>query len=165
MQASVETKSDTAKGAAAETRTELSEALARDLAALMKHLFVPTGREFFAELEKAGISLTQAKSLMFLSDAERPMSVKALSDALGLSLPGISRSIEAMVQRGDVKREEDPNDRRSKLVTITPRGRRLWERLLAVRLAGVRRFVEELTTEEQEALAHGVGAVAGRFDR
>ncbi len=49
------------------------------------------------------------------------MSVKALSDAIGLSLAGVSRSIEAMVQRGDVKRAEDPRDRRSKLLTATPR--------------------------------------------
>jgi DNA-binding MarR family transcriptional regulator len=131
----------------------------------MKHLLLTTSPDFFAELEKAGISVTQAKSLIVLINADHPMSVKSLSNALGLSLPGISRSIEAMVQRGEVKREEDPLDRRSKLLSVTPRGRKLYERLLAVRLAGVRRFVEELTPEEQEALAQGLDAVAGRFDR
>jgi DNA-binding MarR family transcriptional regulator len=147
------------------TKTTGSEALARDLTALMKHLLVTTSPDFFAELEKAGISVTQAKSLIILINADHPMSVKSLSSALGLSLPGISRSIEAMVQRGEVKRKEDPLDRRSKLLSVTPRGRKLYERLLAVRLAGVRRFVEELTPEEQEALAQGLDAVAGRFDR
>jgi DNA-binding MarR family transcriptional regulator len=131
----------------------------------MKHLLLTTSPDFFAELEKAGISVTQAKSLIVLINADHPMSVKSLSNALGLSLPGISRSIEAMVQRGEVKREEDPLDRRSKLLSVTPRGRKLYERLLAVRLAGVRRFVEELTPEEQVALAQGLDAVAGRFDR
>lgn len=147
------------------TKTAGSEALTRDLTALMKHLLLTTSPDFFAELEKAGISVTQAKSLIVLINADHPMSVKSLSSAMGLSLPGISRSIEAMVQRGEVKREEDPLDRRSKLLSVTPRGRKLYERLLAVRLAGVRRFVEELTPEEQEALAQGVGAVAGRLDR
>jgi DNA-binding MarR family transcriptional regulator len=131
----------------------------------MKHLLLTTSPDFFAELEKAGISVTQAKSLIILINADHPMSVKSLSSALGLSLPGISRSIEAMVQRGEVKREEDPLDRRSKRLSVTPRGRKLYERLLAVRMAGVRRFVEELTPEEQEALAKGLDAVAGRFDR
>jgi MarR family transcriptional regulator for hemolysin len=151
--------------ASVSTKTKTSEALTQDLTALMKHLLVSTGRDFFAELEKVGISLSQAKSLMLLIEAKEPMSVKAISDALGLSLPGVSRSIDAMVQRGEVTREEDPRDRRAKLVSVTPRGRKLWERLLAVRLAGVRRFVDDLTPQEQEALAQGVGAVAGRFDR
>jgi MarR family transcriptional regulator, transcriptional regulator for hemolysin len=131
----------------------------------MKHLMVTTGRDFFAEMERTGVSLTQAKSLMILTEAEEAMSVKALSDAMGLSLPGVSRSIDAMVQRGDVTREEDPRDRRCKLVSVTPRGRRLYERLMAIRLAGVRRFVDELDQDEQEALAHGLDAVAGRIPR
>jgi DNA-binding MarR family transcriptional regulator len=141
----------------------VSEELATSLTALMKHLMMTTGRDFFAEMEKTGVSLTQAKSLMLLIEAEQPMSVKAISDAMGLSLPGVSRSIEAMVQRGDVTREEDPRDRRCKQVSVTPRGRKLYERLMAVRIAGVRRFVEELDQDEQEALAHGLDAVAGRI--
>jgi DNA-binding MarR family transcriptional regulator len=147
------------------TQKDVAAALAKDLTQLLRHLLVTTGPDFFAELERAGISLTQAKSLMLLIDADQPLSVKAISDKLGLSLPGVSRAIDAMVQRGEVKREEDPRDRRSKLLTVTPRGRKLWEHLLAVRMAGVRRFVDTLTPEEQEALAQGVGAVAGRFNR
>jgi MarR family transcriptional regulator, transcriptional regulator for hemolysin len=139
--------------------------LATSLTALMKHLLVTTGRDFFAELEKSGVSLTQAKCLMLLTDADEPKSVKALADALGLSLPGVSRSVEAMVQRGEVTRDEDPRDRRCKMVSVTPRGRRLYERLMAIRLAGVRRFVDELNEDEKEALAHGVDAVAGRITR
>jgi MarR family transcriptional regulator for hemolysin len=149
----------------ASVSTTTTQDLATSLTALMKHLLVTTGRDFFAELEKSGVSLTQAKCLMLLTDADEPKSVKALADALGLSLPGVSRSIEAMVQRGEVTREEDPRDRRCKMVSVTPRGRRLYERLMAIRLAGVRRFVDELNEDEKEALAYGVDAVAGRITR
>jgi MarR family transcriptional regulator for hemolysin len=144
---------------------QAGDELTHSLTALMKHLMVTTGRDFFAEMEKSGVSLTQAKSLMLLTEAEQPMSVKALSDAMGLSLPGVSRSVDAMVQRGEVTREEDPRDRRCKMLSVTPRGRRLYQRLMAVRLAGVRRFVEELDNDEKEALAHGLDAVAGRIAR
>jgi DNA-binding MarR family transcriptional regulator len=129
----------------------------------LKHLLVTTGRDFFGELEKAGISLTQIKSLAMLADSEEPMSVKALSDLMGLSVPGISRAVDGLVQRGEVRRVEDPRDRRSKLLSITPRGRRTYERLLATRMAGVRRFVDDLDPEEQEALEQGLRAVAGRL--
>jgi DNA-binding MarR family transcriptional regulator len=155
VQASVETKQAPAD----------SGELAGSLTALMKHLLVTTGRDFFAEMERSGVSLTQAKSLMLLIDAEEPMSVKAISDALGLSVPGISRSIDAMVQRGEVTRAEDPRDRRCKMLSVTPRGRKLYGRLMAIRLAGVRRFVEELDQDEREALAHGLDAVAGRITK
>lgn len=131
----------------------------------MKHLMLTTGRDFFAEMEKTGVSLSQAKSLMILTDAEQPMSVKAIADALGLSVAGVSRSIDAMVHRGEVTRDEDPRDRRCKMVSVTPRGRRLYERLMAVRLAGVRRFVDGLDDDEKEALAHGLDAVAGKISR
>jgi DNA-binding MarR family transcriptional regulator len=147
------------------TKQASSETVTRGLAELMRHLLVTTGRDFFAEMEKAGVSLTHTKSLMLLSDADEPMSVKAISDALGLSLPGVSRSIDALVQRGELKREEDPRDRRCKLVSITPKGRRLYERLVEVRLAGVRRFVDELDQNEKDALAYGLDAVGGRIPR
>jgi MarR family transcriptional regulator for hemolysin len=149
----------------AAAKQEIPEALTRDLTALMKHLLITTSRDFFAELEKAGISLTQIKSLTMLAESDEPMSVKALSDLMGLSLPGISRAIDALVQRGEIKRVEDAEDRRRKLLSITPRGRRTYERLLATRIEGVRRFVDELDPEEQEALARGLGALAGRLHR
>jgi DNA-binding MarR family transcriptional regulator len=131
----------------------------------MRRLLIGTGRDFFVELERTGVSLTQVKTLGLLAEAEEPMSVKALSDAIGLSLPGVSRAADGLVQIGALARRQDARDRRSKLLTVTPRGRRIYERLLAVRLAGVRGFVDELEPSEREALAAGLDAVAGRFRR
>jgi DNA-binding MarR family transcriptional regulator len=162
IQASVQKQSGVAPRATAEvSRHEL----AQGLAALTKHLLVLSGRDFLAELERTGMSLTQVKALALLAEADEPMSVKALSDAIGLSLPGVSRAIEALVQRGELAREEDKRDRRCKLLSITPRGRQIYGRLLAVRLAGARTFVDELKPEEQQALALGLDAVAGRLRR
>jgi DNA-binding MarR family transcriptional regulator len=149
--------------ASAETKQANAELLTRELTALMRHLLVTTSRDFFVELERAGISLTQIKSLTMLAEREEPLSVKALSDLMGLSLPGISRAIEVLVQRGEIKRVEDARDRRRKLLSITPRGQRTYERLLATRMEGVRRFVDELDPEEQEALSRGLSALAGRL--
>jgi MarR family transcriptional regulator, transcriptional regulator for hemolysin len=167
VQASVSTKQASGAGEATGRDATGPDAtdVAASLTALMKHLLVTTGRDFFAEMERAGVSLTQTKSLMLLIDAEESMSVKAISDALGLSVPGISRAIDQMVQRGEVTREEDPRDRRCKMLKVTPRGRKVYERLMAIRLAGVRRFVEELDPDEREALAHGLDAVAGRIEK
>jgi DNA-binding MarR family transcriptional regulator len=162
MQASAPKQSGVAPRTAADVS---SRELAQHLAALTKHLLVISGRDFFAELERTGMSLTQLKGLGVLAEADEPMSVKVLSDAIGLSLPGVSRAVEGLVQRGELAREEDTRDRRCKLLSITPRGRQSYERLLAMRLAGAHTFVDELEPDERRALALGLDAVAGRLGR
>src|SRR4051794_41532204 len=80
------------------------------------------------------------------------MSLGALSHELALSPAAISRAVDGLVQRGELKREEDPEDRRSKIVSLAPKGRSTYDRIMAVRLAGVRSFIEELEPSEREAL-------------
>src|SRR5215210_472298 len=128
----------------------------RDLGLLLKHLLGSTNREFFAELQDAGISFSQLKCLGLLSNAEAPVSLGALSEDLGLSLAAVSRAVDGLVQRGQVKRQEDPSDRRSRLVTVSARGRATYERVLAVRVAGVERFVEELEPDDREKLGAAI---------
>ena len=135
-----------------------------DLGVLMKHLLVSSSRDFFAAIEQAGLTFTQVKCLHRLSDSEDPIPLNALSETLGLSGPAISRAIDGLVQRGEVKRTEDPRDRRSKLLTLSARGRRTIDHFVAIRLAGIKRFIEELTDEERAALAVGVSPVARRLN-
>jgi DNA-binding MarR family transcriptional regulator len=135
-----------------------------DLSVLMKHLLVSSSRDFFAAVEQAGLTFTQVKCLHRLADSEDPLPLNALSETLGLSGPAISRAIDGLVQRGEVKRTEDPRDRRSKLLTLSARGRRTIDRFVAIRLAGIKRFVEELADEERAALAAGLSPVARRLN-
>jgi DNA-binding MarR family transcriptional regulator len=124
-----------------------------------------TNREFFAELQDAGISFSQLKCLGLLSNADAPLSLGALSEEIGLSLAAVSRAVDGLVQRGELKRAEDPSDRRSKLVTVSARGRRTYERIVAVRMAGVERFVEGLEPDEREALGAAVAPIVERLGR
>ena len=137
----------------------------RDLSLLLKHLLGSTNREFFAELQDAGISFSQLKCLGLLSNADAPMSLGALSEEIGLSLAAVSRAVDGLVQRGELRRQEDPSDRRSKLVTVSARGRKTYERVVAVRVAGVERFVEGLEPDEREALGAAVGPIVERLGR
>ncbi len=139
--------------------------VARDLSLLLKHLLGSTNREFFGALQDAGISFSQLKCLGFLSNADAPLSLGALSDEIGLSLPAVSRAVDGLVQRGELKRQEDPTDRRSKLVTVSARGRGTYERVVAVRMAGVERFVKGLEPDEREALGAAVGPIVERLGR
>lgn len=140
------------------------QAVSADLGNVMKHLLVSSSRDFFAAVEEAGLTFTQVKCLHLLGDADEPLPINALSDTLGLSGPAISRAVDGLVQRGEVKRAEDARDRRSKLLTVSARGRRTIDRFVAIRFAGIKRFVEELTDEERQALAAGVGPIARRLN-
>jgi DNA-binding MarR family transcriptional regulator len=145
------------------TEAIATEAIAADLSLLLKQVMGASSRDFFAAIEESGLTFTQMKCLHILGDAEDPVPISAVSETLGLSGPAISRAVDGLVQRGEVKRTEDPRDRRSKLLTLSARGRRTVERLQSLRFAGVKRFVEGLTEDERAALAAGVGPIARRL--
>jgi len=136
------------------------DSVATDLGALMKHLLVSSSRDFFSAIEEAGLTFTQVKCLHLLGDADEPLALNALSDRLGLSAPAISRAVDGLVQRGEVKRTEDPRDRRSKLLTLSARGRRTIDRFVAIRFAGIKRFVGGLSDDELISLGAGIGPIA-----
>jgi DNA-binding MarR family transcriptional regulator len=133
--------------------------LTGELGSLMKAIMAATSREFFAELERQELRLGQVKALGTLAEAGEPLSLKALSERIGLSLPGMSRSVDVLVQRGLVKRDEDPEDRRSKRVGLTAKGRRTFEGLVELRIARLREWVERLDADQRAALSEGINAV------
>jgi DNA-binding MarR family transcriptional regulator len=147
------------------TQANRSAELTADLAALIKHVLGASTAEFMHTIEELGLSFTQVKTLQVLDETAEPLSLKGLSDRLGLSLPAVSRGVESLVQRGEVKREECASDRRSKLVELTAQGRRTYGRLVELKVAGVRRFVEELDPGERDALADAVRPVMERTVR
>jgi len=145
---------------AALTQASIDE-VALPLAGLMRHLVTRTSPDFFKEVERLELSFSQVKALNLLSDSH-PLSVKGLSDPLGLSVAGMSRAVEGLVQRGMVKRTEDPEDRRARCLTVTAKGARTMEGLVALRLAGIRAFVAGLEPAEREALLPGLKMLAER---
>jgi DNA-binding MarR family transcriptional regulator len=137
--------------------------LARDLGLFLKRVLFANNREFFGALQQAGISFTQLKCLGYLVEAGGPMSLGALSEELALSPAAVSRAVDGLVQRGELNRAEDPEDRRSKIVSLTARGRATYDRILAVRLAGVRSFVEGLEPQERDALGSALHPIIERL--
>ena len=121
----------------------------------MRHLITATGRDFFHEVERLDLSLSQIKTLQFMGSHD-PGTLRAISDELGLSLPGVSRAVDGLHKRGMVKRVEDPDDRRAKRLSLTAKGRRTVEGLTALRIAGLREFVAGLSAEERKALELGL---------
>lgn len=122
------------------------------------------GRDFLAAVEEYQLSLSQLKSLNILAVAPEALSLKQLGEALHLSLPAISRSVEALVKRGLVARTEDLEDRRIKRLALTGEGRSMVQRIIEIRLAGMQDFIGTLSDEEKENLATALAPIAERTD-
>ena len=139
-----------------------SDALARDLGLLMRGLLERSNRSVFQAFEEVDLSFSQTKIVMSFTGREEPKSVKSIADAHGMSLAAASRAVDGLLKRGLVTRTEDPDDRRSKQIALTADGRAITDRLLDLRIAGIRDFVDALEPDERERLASALDPIVAR---
>ena len=132
-------------------------ALAGQLLALWRNIVSAHGVDSYAIFEELDLTLTQVKAMCALSGEE--LTVKELAESLGLSLPGASRAVDALVDRGLLHRREDTADRRMKRLRITDAGRHALERLDEARLAGIENFVATLPPAHVKRLSGALGPV------
>jgi DNA-binding MarR family transcriptional regulator len=121
-----------------------------------------TGAEYLQEIEATGLSLAQVKSLFILagcSENEGAISVNAVSERLGLSLSATSRALDGLARQKLVQRTEDPDDRRVRRLQLTAKGDRLVNNLVALRRAGLERFVKTLDDEQRSSLDAALEAI------
>src|SRR3954466_12654557 len=100
------------------------------------HLMKGQSKTMFALLDELDLSMSHVKTLGVLADCGCELSVKEVSEQLGLSLPGGSRTIAALLRRGYLERREDDHDRRMKRIGITPAGRDVARRIVEAPAAG-----------------------------
>ena len=133
--------------------------------ALVGHLMRSSTPDMFRALSEHELSLTQVKMLHELDRPDCDLPLTELASTLSLSLPAVSRAIEALQRRGYVERREDDRDRRVKRVRITAAGRRVLEQLMEIRLHMLERFAATLSEEERDHLASALGPVVERVRR
>jgi DNA-binding MarR family transcriptional regulator len=139
-----------------------SRKLAAELLELWHHLMRGSSQQMYALIAELDVSITQMKTLHVLTDGGSELSVKELSDRLGLSLPGASRIVDALMRRGWLERREDPDDRRMKRVRITDEGRKVLDRIEAARLAGLEDYAASLTPEQRTRLSSALSDLPHR---
>lgn len=139
-----------------------SKKLAAELLELWHHLMRGSTEQLYALIAELDVSITQMKTLHVLVDRGSEISVKELSDRLGLSLPGASRIVDALLRRGWLERREDPDDRRMKRVGITAEGREVLDRIEAARLAGLEGYAASLTPEQRTRLSSALSDLPHR---
>jgi DNA-binding MarR family transcriptional regulator len=165
MQAS-EIETIVEKAVAPEVSDEAQDTAAR-LSALMRHVFLYDRGNQLRVIEESGLSMTQCKALLELGglgEAADPRQVSDLAETFGVSVPSMSRAVDALVKKKLVTRLEDPDDRRVRRVAITAKGKKLVDTLLVVRQAGLESFAESLSPVQRRKLDAAIDSLMDRED-
>jgi len=108
------------------------------------------------------LTMSQLKMLFVLSSAMSPagdaagLRVSEVAKRLGVTLPTVTAVMDKLVERGLVRRDEDPIDRRQHVCRLTPAGKALLQRLMACRRAFTQALMERLDDEELAAFLRGM---------
>ena len=89
--------------------------------------------------------------------AGETVSQRRLASELGLSAGTISLRIDRLVRGGLAERRPDPEDGRGAVISITDRGRKLFEACVPEHLANARELVAGLTEDERAHLGRLLG--------
>jgi len=149
-----------------EVSEEAQETAAR-ISALLRHLFLYDRGNLLRVIEESGLSMTQSKALLELGgldEAAEARQVGDLAEALGVSVPSMSRAVDGLVKKRLATRVEDPEDRRVRRIAITAAGKKLVDTLMVVRQAGMETFAASLTAAQRRKLDVAIDALMDRED-
>jgi MarR family transcriptional regulator, 2-MHQ and catechol-resistance regulon repressor len=110
-------------------------------------------RRLANELERRGLSATAFSMLVVLGSAGDALELRTLRLRLGISKASASEVAAALEQRGLVRRERSPRDRRVIVLRTTAAGQRLLDELFPGHARRVRDAFTPLDDEEKRALA------------
>ncbi len=82
----------------------------------------------------------------------RQMAARDVADYCTLDKMSVSRAVAALETKAYLTREEDPADRRNKILRLTPAGRALYQKIVPLARARERHILQALTATEQTAL-------------
>lgn len=99
----------------------------------------------------AGLSFARTKVLMRIAN-EGPMNQATLAGLLGFAPRSVTETIDALEREGLVTRAEDPQDRRARIVAITPAGRTAHEAAMAVKAEAMTEIFGSLSPAERSSL-------------
>jgi DNA-binding MarR family transcriptional regulator len=100
-------------------------------------------------------------------DPSKPITVSGLAAKLGVSVPAASMAISRLVARGYVEKRVDPEDRRRRLLRITPLGEVARRAHIVPDMVMIRRALERVFPRERNLAVRGLnhlwrGALMGR---
>ncbi|HEY0524092.1 MAG TPA: MarR family transcriptional regulator [Stellaceae bacterium] len=136
---------------------------ARDTAREILEIIPLVMRTVAAELRAAGEMPAPAHFGLLSLLSVRPRMLTDLASLQGVSLPTMSNSISAMVERGWVRREAPDGDRRVVMIDVTPTGRAALERVSRAAEAHLADVLAPLDLPARRRLVGGLGILRKVF--
>jgi DNA-binding MarR family transcriptional regulator len=118
-------------------------------------------REHAESLAAWDVTPSQARALRVLSSRDEGMRPSALADELRIAPRSATDVVDGLEARGWVSRAADPGDRRATVLSLTPDGRELVERIEDVRRLASERVLDVLTDAQRRTLHEILTVVVG----
>jgi DNA-binding MarR family transcriptional regulator len=103
---------------------------------------------FLSYAKQNNLSMSQMGALLHVQRMGA-CGVSAISDDLGVSNAAVSQMLDRLVEGDLVIREEDPRDRRSKRIELTPKGEKILRGTMEFRQRWFQALADSLTDEER----------------
>ena len=113
--------------------------------------FQAAAKYLYAGLEETGIDDTDFRILEALLN-EGPLPVNTIGPKVNLTPGSISTAVDRLVERGLVGRVESTQDRRVRIVSLTPKGKRLIAPIFRKHAAEIRKVFADASPKELRAL-------------
>lgn len=103
----------------------------------LTRMLVITARKWTAHIDekirqRTGYTRARWQALSGISLSGAPVSTLELSERMGIQWPTLIRTLNELEAEGLIERKQDPNDRRYRLVEISPAGRRVLKDVRAI---------------------------------
>ena len=98
--------------------------------------------------KSTGLSMPQFGILMKVHH-RRNCAIGEIGEHFDISNAAASQLVDKLVQSGLIQRDEDPHDRRAKMLNLTDRGRELIQQGVEERFRWVEQLADKLTPEER----------------
>jgi MarR family 2-MHQ and catechol resistance regulon transcriptional repressor len=113
--------------------------------------FQAASKYLYAGLEETGIDDTDFRILEALL-SKGPLPVNTIGPKVFLTPGSISTAVDRLVERGLVSRVESPEDRRVRVVSLTPKGQRLIAPVFRKHAAEIKKVFADASPKELRAL-------------
>jgi DNA-binding MarR family transcriptional regulator len=110
--------------------------------------------------KSTGLSMPQFSILMQLHH-KGVCGVSDISERFDITSAAASQLVDKLVQSGFIKREEDPHDRRAKLLDLTNKGKELVQQGIEERYRWVDQLAERLTREQLVQVSEALNIMTG----
>lgn len=95
-----------------------------------------------------GLTAAQFNVLNLIAQSDHGLSQRELSDQLVVDRSNVTGLLDRMEKAGWVRREDDPGDRRIYRIALTAAGRKLWDKVHPLYLAGIAEVTRGLSAAQ-----------------